>query len=375
MDRMKFIKNRLCACGSGKKYKHCCGYRKSIYITSLIDQELIELQEEIIEFAIEEFDIEISNDFQRRMDQYSSISEEKYDSFHSIYLVWFILSERVYMGKTIFQLYLERFSDQIKRTRIKKEVKKWSDTRPFVGKIISNGIHELVVQDVFTKERMYIRLLEPLELVEGAYIYGFLLPFEKDLIFFAEPFELSWIDEIDSLLIKTVKKSQVDIQTFLLQDFLPVIYELLLIYELENIEKLTLPWDMENHRKVSLLLERTMMKEKVPTSFLKMAHFLWFKYCEKQPILTKKYETYAASIHYLTISSHPLCYVTQKEIAYHYNVSPSTIGTGIMEMKYILSEEIYILRKLYYHQIEKALAAEEEQMTYWLEEHEKWNDP
>ena len=45
-------RNESCPCGSGKKYKKCCGAKEAVSITHVIEGEVDDLQKRLIHFLI-----------------------------------------------------------------------------------------------------------------------------------------------------------------------------------------------------------------------------------------------------------------------------------------------------------------------------------
>ena len=64
MSIVKVSRNEPCPCGSGKKYKKCCGSKDTVLITDVIDHEVLELQKEARIFAMQRYGYAISDDFE-----------------------------------------------------------------------------------------------------------------------------------------------------------------------------------------------------------------------------------------------------------------------------------------------------------------------
>jgi hypothetical protein len=55
--------NESCPCGSGKKYKKCCGAKEAVSITHVIEGEIDDLQKRLIHFALDHYEEEILTGF------------------------------------------------------------------------------------------------------------------------------------------------------------------------------------------------------------------------------------------------------------------------------------------------------------------------
>ncbi|MCH6266563.1 YecA family protein, partial [Neobacillus citreus] len=90
-------RNEPCPCGSGKKYKKCCGASEAVSITHLLESEADELQKQMIHFAFNYFGSEIEDDFEMFM-EYSSLEledEEEREFYEVVHAIWFSLFEEL----------------------------------------------------------------------------------------------------------------------------------------------------------------------------------------------------------------------------------------------------------------------------------------
>jgi len=53
-------RNDPCPCGSGKKYKKCCGKNNVVNIDRLLEREILAQQDKIIDFALINYGQEIT---------------------------------------------------------------------------------------------------------------------------------------------------------------------------------------------------------------------------------------------------------------------------------------------------------------------------
>lgn len=102
----KIGRNDLCPCGSGKKYKNCCGKSNVITMESLIEKELTNVQVDLLKFALENYEEEV-NEFIADWIEEFDIPEEALEMFYLFTLVWAITSFEIH-GKTILEHYIDK---------------------------------------------------------------------------------------------------------------------------------------------------------------------------------------------------------------------------------------------------------------------------
>jgi hypothetical protein len=52
-------RNAPCPCGSGRKYKHCCGKTKTVSLQSIVERELEECVFDVLAYAADRYEDEI----------------------------------------------------------------------------------------------------------------------------------------------------------------------------------------------------------------------------------------------------------------------------------------------------------------------------
>ena len=87
----KVGRNDSCPCGSGKKYKKCCGKSNVISMELLLDNELKDLQVDIMDFAMNLYNEEIGDVLEEWLEEFV-VPEEALEMFHFFNVTWFITS-------------------------------------------------------------------------------------------------------------------------------------------------------------------------------------------------------------------------------------------------------------------------------------------
>lgn len=376
MLHTKVNRNEPCPCGSGKKYKKCCGLQKTVSITSMIEKEVMDLQTQLIQYAMHEYDVEIDKDFESKIDSILTDDEDEMEYYLFVHMIWFALFVPIDQGRTILERFIEERARTIQRPQVKEILQSWKSPRPIAGRMLARTDDYMTVKDTLTDDVLQIKLLEEVETTENSYLFAFIVPFGTENIFFPTVFDLE--GELDEKEEKFIKESfanspYTDAIEFLTDEFIELMNELPFAtvgYSPNDFE-----WKRDAHKEVGLLFEEKMKKMDAPNTAIATGIILWYRYCEKEPMLIKKPETYAAAIHYLNMKLNPLINVTKKEIALKYGISPSTLGTAITDLEYVLQDEIRELKGLHLEQIIEAL--EDEGIGFeedFDDEFEEWDD-
>lgn len=355
----KVNRNEPCPCGSGKKYKRCCGLQKTVSITSMVEKEVMDLQTQLIQYAMHEYDMEIDRDFESKLDDILTEDEDEIEYYLFVHTIWFALFVPIDEGRTILQRYIEERARTVQRPMVKEILLSWRNPRPIAGRLLNCTADYLTLRDTLTDDVLQIKLLEEIESTENSYLFGFIVPFGTEYIFFPTVFDLEGEkDEKEERFIKETfaNSAYEDPIEFLTDTFIELMNELPFAtvgYSPDDFE-----WKRDAHKEVAILFEQKMKGMDAPNTVIATGIILWYRYCEREPMLKKKPESYAAAIHYLNMKVNPLIEVTKKEIALKYGISPSTLGTAIADLEYVLQDEIGELQGLHLEQIAEALEAE-----------------
>lgn len=344
----KISRNEPCPCGSGKKYKKCCGMQKTVSITSIIEKEVIDLQVQLIQYAIREYEFEIEQDFEHKVEELLIEDEEEMEYYLFIHTVWFALFEHVDNGGTILQRFIEEKSRMIQRPKVKEILQSWTNPRPLAGRLLSIDESNMTVLDTLTEEALSIKILEPIESAENSFVFGFLVPFGNEWTFFPTAFDLEGeTDDKDEQFIKDrFSASDYDEPIdFLADEMIYMMNEL--PYASFEYGASDFKWSNESHRAVAELYESEMKNLDASPMVIAGGNILWYKYCEKVAQLTKKPATYAAAVQYLTLTLNPLMKITKKEVAHQYGISPATLSVAVTDMESVVDEELTDMRAMY----------------------------
>jgi len=265
--------------------------------------------------------------------------QEFYEMIHSI---WFSLFEELDDGGTIMGKFIQVEAGKIKRPKLKHILQTWTSARTIAGTVIAVDENKLTIEDGFTSEHLEaINLTEPLQVDEGSFMVGILLPFEQQYVFFPGPLELP--DLNPDLAISYIEDSSLDAdydspQEYLTDFFVEVVSELPMAGGLLEIDEID--WPAPIYKEVADLFKEQ-LEIHLPPHVLDMGLILWYSFCKKKQKRIQNPNIYAAALHYLLSTLTPLDQaMTQKELAQQYGVSARSISSVVSELAFELEEDI-----------------------------------
>ncbi|MFP7297253.1 SEC-C metal-binding domain-containing protein [Neobacillus niacini] len=335
-------RNELCPCGSGKKYKKCCGSKEAVSITHVIENEMDDLQKKLLHFALNYYEEEIVRGFEEYED-YFDIEEDEREFYEFVYSIWFSLFHILEDGKTILEHFISSEVGKIKRPKLKYILQSWAEPRAIAGEITQVENNSLIVEDGFSFEKYEAIVINTQRTFEtGSFFIGFLLPFGEKYVFFPGPFDLPDLPVVQG--IDHIKqKSQIGgIQSpkeFLTEFFMEIMRDLTMVGGMVDIE--SMEWQKPIYKEVAELLKTNLESQGEMPSTVDIGIILWFKFCEKKQKNIRKPNLYAASMHYLlSLFSHMVSPLTQKETAKLYGVSAGSLSSAYAELDDELEEDI-----------------------------------
>lgn len=339
---IKTRQNDLCACGSGKKFKRCCGNKTVVSLDLLIENELFEIQHDLLHFAMKNY-YEIIVDYLKKCFEEFDIPDDAMELFHFYACTWFISSVEL-EGKTILEEYIDRHIHTYSRQRIKDILQSWKQVRPSVSMILDQGEnHYLTVQDIFTKEVIQVKTLEEDHNVQnGGIILATILPAGATSIIFTTFLDLhaSETEGMANLLVNQFMMSEYENPVdFMATNFLHVLDTLL--FGKANFSIADLDWSSSKHKEVAGNYQGFMEQLGHDQTIISIGIFLWSRYCSKRNPTIKKTNVYEAALVYLVDKLIPYeGLLTQKELADVFHISSSSISSKYKDFETVLAEEI-----------------------------------
>ncbi|MEH7298816.1 SEC-C metal-binding domain-containing protein [Neobacillus drentensis] len=344
----KIYRNDPCPCGSGKKYKRCCGAGEAVPITTIIEGEIDELQKQILQYAYHHFGHVLQDDFESFEELSELDDEQELEFFELIHTVWFSLFEGLDDGETIIEKFIHGQIGKIKRPKLKQILQTWTFARTFAGKVISMDENKLTVEDGLSSEQLdtIVTSLSP-TVKEGSFIIGILVPYDQSYVFFPSAFDLPELmpEHAYSYIEDCSMNAEYDSpQEYLTDNFLEVLSELPMIGGLLEIDEIE--WPAPVYKEVVDIL-REKLVSLVPPPIIDLGVILWINYVQRKQKRIQNPNLYAAAMHYLLTTIAPMNVMyTQKELAEQYGVNARSISSIVTELDGVLAEDIAQLMEL-----------------------------
>ncbi|WML46914.1 SEC-C metal-binding domain-containing protein [Neobacillus sp. PS3-34] len=364
----KISRNEPCPCGSGKKYKKCCGAKEVVSISEVIDREISLLQKNIIDYAPYHFEDEIVESFEQLVEIIPHAEEEELELYEQVHAIWFSLFHSLEDGETILEKFIASEGKKINRHKVREILHSWTESRAIVGTILEADEDKLIFEDRFSGQKGEAVLVNGShDEKSGNFFIGILLPYNEKFVFYPIPFELPDLEpEVAYEFIedKALQLGYSDPEEMLKDFFMEIMTDLPSVdFELEPDD---LEWDKSDYQEAAEIFKRNMEESGEETTFADLGILLWYQFCERKPKAIQKPATYAAAIHYLIGSFMSLNKrYTQKDLAAIYDVSAGSISSKYQELKHVLNDEIeriYKERTAELAALNKALTEENEEL-------------
>ena len=335
-------RNDFCPCGSGKKYKKCCGKNNVISMDLLIEKELNEIQVDLFHFSMANYQ-EVMTDYFAEWYLENPIPEEAMELYHFFACTWFITSVEI-EGKTIMAEYVDRKLKKVTRQRMKDILPTWKNARPSVFEILQQEENQLItVRDIFSGEIQKAKALEEEHIVEqGGLIIGTLLPVGETSLFFTTFLDTpkSESEERKQDLLTFYENSDVENPVEFMSEFFLEVLELFIFghssFSIEDME-----WASPKHEEVAREFQQYMESNEYEDVLINVGVYLWNLYCERRNPKIIKPSVYTAALVYLIDKLDPFgVELTQKEAAEEFHVSVSGLSSKYKDMEDTLSEEL-----------------------------------
>ncbi|MCY8907416.1 helix-turn-helix domain-containing protein [Bacillus atrophaeus] len=343
----KVKRNAPCPCGSGKKYKKCCGSKVVDFPAEMAAKEAKQIQEDLMEYAFTVHRESISA-FINQYDILSAMDRQTKDISVFNLGIWGIFFHPLAGNQTIFEDYLQKKADSITRPKTRELVESWKSMTPAL--LLLKEMDETVIQfeDVVTKKQFHVEMdvkkqeLPPL----GSLILGYPIHEAEKAEFFMQ-FTIFPAKKTDALISKVMKIADPALQkgktpeSFMKEDFQQVLFALLGEEEKQPAaEEESIEWANDLEKETALAIEKGMSGEEYPDKLIPAVIGLWKTFCEKKEPVIRKPEAFAAAVEYYVNSiSLNGASLSQAKLAKKYGVSASTISSRYKEIESVLKSE------------------------------------
>ncbi|WP_338469638.1 SEC-C metal-binding domain-containing protein [Niallia sp. XMNu-256] len=336
----KVGRNDLCPCGSGKKYKKCCGESNVISIESLLDKELRDLQVDIIDFAVNTYEEEMNNFLAQRLSELF-IPEEALEMFHFFTVSWYITSIEI-EGKTILEQYIDKNSYKWTRRRIKDILLSWKKTKPIIAIVQDQNESKLLtLEDIFTNDIYKVKVLDDDHPVEtDGIVIGTILPVNEFFVFFTSFIDLpaNLTNRVKEAVFQLLEDNEETNPTHYLNKNYPEALNLFVFGPEPTMEDLE--WISPKHYDVAHGF-KDYMANSHDEIIIKLGTYLWHQYCSKRNPKIVKTGIYIAALIYLIDQLIPFGgWMTRNQLAEEFDISSSSLSAKYKDIEKTLKDEI-----------------------------------
>lgn len=318
----KVGRNDPCPCGSGKKYKHCCGKSNVIPFRALhLDDELEEIHHELIDFAVTHYEDKINEIIQEYIEM-NIMNEEDSDieTYANLLIAWIIIFEPIIDNKTVLEIFSNQTINKIKNVRIRRVFENWQQAISAIFEITSveqKNDDIIIAKNIFTGKTHEIKHETRQTLHVGDYMMGTLAPFihREHFIFLVSLIDAENKPALDNLL--EIYDPETEPMTELFPEWLG---------DLIDPDEDELTWSDFEHKRVADIFAQHMHQKDIDPTVIDTGLYFWNVYCVRNNPYVPKATTYAAGLHYLIMNILMDTNVTQVQIAKEYNVSPATVS-------------------------------------------------
>lgn len=328
-------RNEACACGSGKKYKKCCGSNVVTIDGTVVNERLSTLQNEFdaylgkevvaeLTYAVDE----VTADVAKNLDQQSKAL------FTETIIPWLSVHYEAEAGRTLFSQYYQEKIDSIQDTVTKRLFKQWleADFSAYVIQGIDGKKQTIQLEDLLTNEQVELGYDEVGTERIGDILVGVLVPYfgTKQFLIGALTIQKEASLFVKQLLANQFKNDKEQLKTafpeFLIELFMPSEQNIVPMDEVD------LQWEHETYETVATQLKEKMAARNIESSVILTATIFWNKYSEiNKPNVTKA-ESYAAALDYYVCKSLAIEKAkNQKQLADIYGTTSSTISSHHQE--------------------------------------------
>lgn len=331
-------RNDACPCGSGKKYKKCCG-SNVVSIDTLLEKDIGDLQARIIEYGMVHYAEEIESHFNELMDEFG-FGEEAADFLVLLHAIWVILFVKLDDDKTIIEQFIEKEKSSRIRPKLQRILESWRNPVVLAGKWEQLEGNNGTFVTTLDEERYNIQLIDFKPVSTDSYFLGMALPYGEKYVFYPMPLEYDGVghDEIADFLFELhLASGYFSKQEFLKDQFFEIVQTIPIISQKLDIENLNLSHPA--YKEVLHLFKQKMEEEGESVENINAGISTWVAYCTHHAKRIKNPSLYAAALHYLIKSDFDTSHrLTQKEIAGLYGVSHSSVSSIYGDMEHFLME-------------------------------------
>lgn len=342
-------RNQPCPCGSGKKYKLCCSAKQPAAIGAILDTEVFHLQQDILNFAIANYEHRIDNIIENILMHCQIEDEEQLNKAGLFIMLWTIFTLPFFENdKTILENYISKNYKKIKRPALKDAILTWQEATPSIYKVKEDHNSSLVIKNIFTNEekQVFIENIKKVEEVEekidGHYVLGLVIEYQNRASFFTTYHLINDEQTVENIInFYNAEANDYPANNFVKRYFSDIVKFIFTTPQI-NIEEID--WETKEQKQViELVINHLNLPIDMKKPIEGVAIALWKSYCDQTGAKFRNIANYAAALHYIVGYFYMFFGVdepSKQEITQTYDVKMRSLTTTVNKLKDVLDEEI-----------------------------------
>ncbi len=333
-------RNEPCPCGSGKKYKKCCGGANVSQIDHLILEELERVFGMVVDFAYERLGWKLDREKGRIMGQLPYLPE-----FDLPFYTWFLLTNKGNGERTILEQFIHENLNSISRVRVREIVREWASYQFVCGKLVDRKDDLIIVEDFLSSTRFELRELD-MPFTVGQAVFTAAMPYENQQ---HVPFTtfFTFLPEVSAFVEKTVKESyegtSMKVQEFYRDNFLVLLEKVFRSFEED--EKIhfdigALPWRNDAEKEAGIELHTFVLNNTIEEEYAFILTKYMSDYFKVASPRIRNPRVYAAAMYYLGSEVFPVTRFSQKDLGEKFSVSAGSISNRAYDIDEKIGKKI-----------------------------------
>lgn len=328
MSTVKVSRNEPCPCGSGKKYKKCCGSKDAVSIKDVLNHEVLELQKEVRAYALTHFADDMKEDFMDLLDILEDIEPEEKEFYEFVHSFWYILFGTLEDMDSIMDEFIHAKLPAVARPRLKNILKSWGDSKAAAGILTEVTEDKAAIKDCLTGKVYNISLFGDMDVHEGNFAFAMLLPYGEEYVAFPAIFDLPGENAAkfaDYIQYSFEDAKYDDPEEYLAEYFIDLMNDIpksLAVPSMDNFD-----WPSKGAEQVANMFRDDMTEAGEEPWLIGMGISLWMEYLTKTGKQVKKPDNYVAGLRYLVSTIAPTKEnLTQKEFGEKYGINANRVS-------------------------------------------------
>lgn len=312
-------KNASCACGSGNKFKHCCGHKSLVNKQSeRLDKELSELHREMIRAASTDFQGELIAYIKRMHPEV--LQQDSASIYQTGLFFWFVAyyvlpRHKQTIADMILRIATSKYSSEALRF-----YRHWVTIKPSVFHVTAVKEHTVTLTELTQDVTTTITPVSTNDYIEDSIVIGTLAPFGRSRQFLL-------------VMVKLFNNNQEEVLKYL--ESIPYKRDMnkfpVFLKKVLEAEYLHVEWKEQDYEHVIKDFIDYMVETDKPDQQISEGIKYWHQFCEEKSPQIKNKQNYVAALSYLICSEYES--VTQAELAKYFNINPSTLSQTLKRIK------------------------------------------